>query len=276
MIRKPAVIVILLGLFSCYSSPFRQSTVMEYSNSLDAFEYTGNFSEGLVLHYIKSNPDGSFPAQVDICFPDPLRSESFKIYPGSRREGATFLIKAEYDAENFCISNISGNYVRKNGEIGEYAQLAINDGRTATVNLIGTDPYRFELMHTPSFIFNFDLADLNTMFRYIRKDVNNLNIGIIGHLTSMQYVYSGTVEIVLIKDDSDNNQLVYSIGGEGFGSRSGTIIVDRKDRYVREYNIPMSTGSPYAGFLFRLQSVSHMSPEEWREYIIKQTEEALN
>ena len=263
-------------ILSCASSPFESRSYDTITNSLDSFSkenFKGDIT-GLTLHYHKSNMDGTMPSEVYVHYSSNSRSESFKIYPWSEKKKEVYLIIADYDLDNFQVSAISGNFVHSDGELEEYATLKF-DNNEFRYTIKGKEHAPIVPGHTPAYIFNFDLTDFNSMIRYLDPKTKNLDIGIIG-LGNTGFVYSGKVRIERDLQNGTDDSLVFTMGGEAFNDRAGTMTIDGKNGYVTEYALPMPTTVPYKTFTFVLSDVSYMNETEWRALVVQKTAEILN
>ncbi|MBN1646469.1 MAG: hypothetical protein JW874_00430 [Spirochaetales bacterium] len=272
-----AVVLFVFLIFpSCSGSAFRSRNFEEITSSLSSFSLENNPRDitGLVLHYQKSNLDGSMLSEISIYYPYADKSETFKIYPWSREKKQVYLIAGEYDLENFSLTRLTAYYIRNNGDREEYASMVLENGNNFYTIISGKKSEALKVGHTPSFNFNFDLADLNTMFRYINSDVRNIDFGIIG-LASKGFVYSGIMQLELDEEKSDGQFLVYNAGGEALNNETGTVIADRTEKVIQEFCLPLPTSAPYKSFRLLLKGSGYMTASQWKDYITEKTKTIL-
>ena len=247
------------------------------TSSVNAFSYEpAKIEPGTVYHYVKSNIDGSKPADVTIFVSSDEHLEVFKIYPGSN---ATFYVTADMDWEVFSPKALDGYEIYKDGsrKLIMHAELSKEKNEYTYNN--GKDQYSVPIGHFPMHNYNFDLTSLNFTFRQLTNPKSDFSVGI--HYPAfdlvhfVKFVYTGQVNIKYLSDEIRNMVTCrkYEIGGEGFANKTGTVWVNKDKGYIEDIEIPLADNPSWNSFKLKLTSVEVMSQDAWNSYIITQSKE---
>ena len=217
-----------------------------------------------LYHYIKSNQDGSNSADVWIYYPEAFKSESFKIY---KQSGSNLdLVCSEYD-DNFQSSKLTAYFIDKNANLYVNAE-AVMENEIVHLNYRGklTDDVYNGII--PSYNINFDLADMISMFPYLKNKQTDFSFGLnnvyfpnrFSYIKLMLGVekkiemYVGKVVCYYKGEELHNNFecYVYDLVVDGYEYLDGKIYVDVNDYSVVEINTK-NVGNPgFNSFKFEL------------------------
>ena len=120
---------------------------------------------GRVVHYVKSNLDGSKPALVSVYFASPTRIE---VYKSEKDVDDAADVHAELDYTMFSPRMLDAGVIFDDGTREHRAKLEF-DGKTVTATIGGATaslPAPFTPLHT----YNFDLMGLSAMLPHLRDD----------------------------------------------------------------------------------------------------------
>jgi hypothetical protein len=230
---------------------------------------------GTVLHYVKTNIDGTRPEYVSqfIAAGDVL--ESFKFHPKSPPAG---LVIAEMDWHAFSAKSLKSWRVLGKGERRLFGTLMFDAaaGR-AEVSLpsVRSAVESFDFKQLPIHLYNFDFGSLNFAFPHLVNPKVNFVVGVAdptfkeaGPLVE----YKGEVTISYLKDERRNNIPVrkYRIDGAGLQNRGGFIWVNKQRGWIEDMEIDLPDNPDWTSFKFKLLRVEKMSRVEWEKFIEEQ------
>ena len=227
---------------------------------------------GTVLHYVKTNIDGTRPEQVSqfVAASDVL--ESFKFHPKSPPAG---FVVAEMDWQSFSAKTLKSWRVLSKDERKLFGTIMF-DGTTrrAEVSLpsIRSEPESFVFKHVPVHLYNFDFGTLNFAFPYLVKPADSFVIGVADPTfqeTGALVEYKGEVTIAYLSDEQRNNVSTrkYRIDGAGLINRGGFIWVNKKHGWIEDMEIALPDNPDWTSFKFKLLRVEKMSRAQWNEFI---------
>ena len=264
------------------SLPYKESVEIKEKRDLRHFFNPSviNDRSGYVYHYIKSNQDDSFAADVWIYYPDKTHSESFKIYPVSKLQGFLDCICASYDLENYQISEIQAKMVKKNGKI-ENGILGIYKPYKRNIKM-GKKEFANEFDIIPTFDINFDLTDMNSMLPYLidaRKDFSFglTNVNKASLLAGPQFLYLGELKCSYLQDETykDKDCSVFSMSLENFEELDGKLYVENGTNDLVEINTQLSGNPFYQSFKLTLLDKKQITIDEWISFMKEKAKEEL-
>ena len=227
---------------------------------------------GTVLHYVKTNIDGTHPEQVSqfVAANDVL--ESFKFHPKSPPAG---FVVAEMDWQTFSAKSLKSWRVLSKDERRLFGTILFDGAkRRAEVSLpsIRSEPESFVFKHVPVHLYNFDFGTLNFAFPHLVKPTQSFIIGVADPTfqeNGALVEYKGEVTITYLSDDQRNNVATrkYRIDGEGLKNRGGFIWVNKKHGWIEDMEIALPDNPDWTSFKFKLLRVERMSRAQWSDFI---------
>lgn len=236
------------------------------------FDAKRNFAAGTVLHYVKTNIDGSYPEYVSQFIAAPDVMESFKFHPKGSRAG---LVVAEMDWQTFSARSLKSWQVFANNERKLFGTILFdNAARRAEVSIpaVKKEPEFVALKMFPVHLYNFDFGSLNFAFPHLRKPKSDFRIGVTdptfkpdGALVE----YKGEVTVAYVSDETRNNRDArkYKIDGAGLKNRGGFIWVNKKTGWIEDMEIALPDNPDWTSFKFKLLKTEKMSREQWESFI---------
>lgn len=240
-----------------------------------SFEAKKNFPVGTVLHYVKTNIDGTYPENVSQYIAAPFRMESFKFHPKGTRAG---LVIAEMDWQNFSAKSLQSWQVFASGERKLFATILF-DGATGkaevSIPTLKKEPEFVELKYFPVHLYNFDFGSLNFAFPHLLKPKKDFRIGVTDPTFKQDGAlveYKGEVTISFVAEEKRNNAAVrkYKIDGVGLQNRGGFIWVNKKHGWIEDMEIQLPDNPDWTSFKFKLIKAEKMSRDEWEKFIAAQ------
>lgn len=230
---------------------------------------------GTVLHYVKTNIDGTRPEYVSqfVAAADVL--ESFKFHPKSPPAG---LVIAEMDWKFFAAKSLKSWRVLSRDERKLFGTLTFDAaaGR-AEVSLpsVRSATESFDFKQVPVHLYNFDFGSLNFAFSHLARPEGSFRIGVADPTfkgTGPLVEYKGDVTVTYLKSERRNNVPVrkYRIDGVGLQNRGGFIWVNSRRGWIEDMEIELPDNPDWTSFKFKLLRVERMSRSEWEKFINEQ------
>ena len=218
---------------------------------------------GRVVHYVKSNLDGSKPALVSLYVADRDRIEVYKSEKGLT-DSADVL--AHLDWARFSADHLDAGVITADGRREPRAKLDVQDSEL-TVR-IGSAEQKLAVDTFPLHVYNFDLMSLNVMLPHLDHPERSFRIAFIeptfgrkrevmelrGFATAR---YSGRERV--------NGALTrrYSLAGAGM---NGTMWVNMKDGLIQRFESPVPNNPGWTSLRLDRRDSQRMTPEKWRRY----------
>ena len=126
---------------------------------------------GTVLHYLKTNIDGSKPEHVSQYIASADVMESFKFHP---KESPAGYVVAEMDWRTFSAKTLRSSQAFPKGELKLFGTIEFDgQARRGTVSIprLRSDADIFTFSQLPVHLYNFDLGTLNFSFPHLQKNL---------------------------------------------------------------------------------------------------------
>lgn len=218
---------------------------------------------GQVLHFNKSQRDGSNPTQISVFVAAQGRVEALKWDRGG--DEAT-LVTAWMDWSRFSVRRFEAFHLSRDAAPVLRATLDVSGDRLS----MSLMPTPLTLHHWPWHSFDFDFTSLNLVLPHLTDPRSGLTFW------RTDFVYSdppavaelGEVRMRFEADESRNGRAVrrYSIGGAGLGDTTGIWWADRRTGLLVEYEIPVGDEPGYADVRLEATGSQRMSAAEWEEF----------
>lgn len=238
--------------------------------SIDQFSYRPALIDiGTIYHYIKSNIDGSYPAQIFIYVRERDQLDVLKF---EQHGMDAALVQAHIDWQTFSADQLASWVLTADGQ--RRAQASLNSSfadKTFTISWQGRSDV-IQVGHYPVHIYNFDLIGFNYILRHWQNPEGEVTIGILqpnfdpNPETMMKY--EGTIIIQYQGNEERNLQPCrkYTIGGEGLKGCTGVMWVHREKGYMEDIEIPIADNPDWDTFKFKLVSSASMSLQQWEDF----------
>lgn len=246
-------------------------------NDTAKFRYRdkNGFARGTVLHYVKTNLDGTKPEYVSQYFPSKDRMESFKFHP---KEFPAGLVIAEMDWQTFSAKTLTSWRILAKDRRQLFGTILFNAvTRKAEVSLpsIKSETEFVELKHFPVHLYNFDFGSLNFAFPHLIKPKTGFVIGVADPTFRQEGAlveYKGEVTISYAGEENRNDVPArkYKIDGPGLQNRGGFIWVNKKQNWIEDMKIALPDNPDWTSFKFKLLKTEKMNRDEWEKFIAAQ------
>lgn len=231
---------------------------------------------GRVLHYTKSNRDGSHPIEVRVRVEGPSTLDVVKVEQGGRNLAR---VQAEMDWTTFTVKAMKSWNRLESGEPNLQAQVLLDPLRhtyTAAFNGV-TAPAR--VGHYPLVVYNFDFIGANVIWPFLRDPEKGVELGVadpdFAYMQSQikgpglhpgAFPYRGTVTFRYVGEATHRNVPCrkYLVAGSAFQGREGTLLVNKAEGYWESFEHPQADNPAWTDFKFELNAVTQMTPEAWK------------
>ena len=234
-----------------------------------------NFPVGTVLHYVKTNIDGTKPERVSQFIAAENKMESFKFHPNEPPAG---LVIAEMDWHFFSAKVLKSWRILSKTERTFFGTILFDGAkREAEVSIpaVKTESEFVKLEHFPVHLYNFDFGSLNFAFPHLVKPKKAFTIGVADPTfreNAALVEYKGKVEISYAGEEKRGDVLTrkYKIDCAGLQNRGGFIWVNKKRNWIEDMEIQLPDNPEWTSFKFKLLKTEKMNRAEWEKFIISQ------
>jgi hypothetical protein len=234
-----------------------------------------NLPVGTVLHYLKTNIDGTRPEYVSQFIAARDVMEAFKFHQGEPPAG---LVVAEMDWRTFSARTLKSWRVLSKTERQLFGTITFDArARRAEVSLPavrqGVESFAFRQL--PVHLYNFDFGSLNFAFPHLARPERSFTIGVVDPTFEERgpmVEYKGEVTVSYERDERRNDVATrkYRVDGAGLKNRGGFIWVNKKRGWIEDMEIALPDNPAWTSFKLRLLRVEKMSRAEWDSFMAQQ------
>jgi hypothetical protein len=226
---------------------------------------TAQVPTGTVLHYVKTNLDGTRPEQIVLYVASADSIEVYKYHPASPPAG---LVTARFDWAHGGLVALHSVQRRSATETREVARFDYDPvHRTGTVHMLGeVMPVTFT--HQTFGVYAFELSDLNMLLARTEPSAypRDLMLVDLAYSDPKPNLYErGHVELRPEGEETRAGTAVrrYTLSGPGLGGQTATLWIDRSHGWIQEIESPVSNHPDWSSYRLRLERVETMTPEQW-------------
>jgi hypothetical protein len=221
---------------------------------------------GAVLHYLKTNLDGSHPEHIVQYVAAQDRVEVFKFQGHGTRAA---LVTAFLDWELFSAIRLESRQVFRDSA-PLIATLAYDrTAKDVAVTVFGKSE-RVRIAALPFHVYNFDLGSLNLAFPHVRNPTGTFTVGLADptYAEAPMFRDRGSVEVRYLEDGVRDAQpvRVYRIDGPGLEHRGGTLWVRKEDGLFQDIEIALPDNPSWQSFKLRLEKRETMTAAQWEQF----------
>jgi len=238
------------------------------------FNEKKKIAAGTVLHYVKTNIDGTKPEQVSQYIAGSDTLESFKFHP---KESPAGFVVAQMDWESFSAKSLRSWQIFP-AERKFFGSILFDyKTRKAEVSIpaLKKDSEFVELKYFPVHLYNFDFGSLNFAFPHLAEPKKDFVIGVADPTfqeTGALVEYKGEVTVSYLGEEKRNNVRTrkYKIDGAGLKNRGGFIWVNKKQNWIEDMEIQLPDNPEWTSFKFKLLKTERMNRADWEKFIAAQ------
>ena len=259
------------------------------TSSAHLFEYQPEkIKVGTVYQYVKSNIDGTNPADVSIYVATTQRLEVLKIEQGSSLPA---YVTADFDWDSFSAIRLDSWHILEDGSLRRQLESRLSLEHNTYTAYLGEGVFRVEVGHYPVHNYNFDFISFNFIFRHLSNPEQDFEIGVVepnwdvilspefsptgGAANVLRYKGKALIEYVGNDTHHDVDCRKYRIGGEGMENQIGFFWVNTDNGHFENFEHPHRDNPAWDSFKFDLRSVGDMTTGEWKNFIAVRHKEAL-
>jgi|TARA_Y100000294_G_scaffold177868_1_gene205331 hypothetical protein len=260
-----------------------------FTSSIHLFEYQPEkIKIGTVYHYVKSNIDGTNPADVSIYVASRQRVEVLKIEQGSTLPA---YVTADFDWESFSAVRLDSWHIIEDGSLRRQLESHLSrENNTYTAYLEG-GIFSADVGHYPLHNYNFDFISFNFIFRHLIDPEQKFAIGVVepnwdvilspdfsptGEATDvLRYKGKALIEFLGADTYRDVDCRKYRISGEGMDEQVGFFWANIEHGHFENFEHPHPDNPAWDSFKFDLRSIEYMTLAEWKEFIAARHKEML-
>lgn len=246
-------------------------------NDVKKFQYDAKkaIPAGTVLHYLKTNIDGSKPEYVSQYFSSHEAMESFKFHP--KQEPAALVI-AEMDWQSFSAKSLKSLQVFASGERKLFGTLtfdAAKKGTEVSIPSVRKETEFLSIEHLPWHLYNFDFGSLNFALAHLVNPKKSFTVGVADPTFKTDGAimeYRGEVTLRYVGEEKRNNVATrkYKIDGKGLKNKGGFIWVNKAKNYFEDVEIEFPDNPEWTSFKFKLLKTEKMTRAEWEKFMTSQ------
>jgi hypothetical protein len=222
---------------------------------------------GTVLHYAKSNTDGSRPTRISVYFNDREQIESFK---WDRGQTSATLVQARMDWSRFSVREFRSLRLERGKPPVLKGTLQVSDdGKTIDVSFL--DGKKILVNRWPWHSYDFDFTSLGATLPHMRDpeaDVIFWRTDVVFVGESTDFAELGGVRLHFEEDEMRNDRKLrrYTIGGAGFQHLYGKLWTDASTGLLFEYEIPVGDEPGYKDVRLHLEHTEPMTTDQWAHF----------
>ncbi len=232
-----------------------------------------------VVHYLKSNLDGSKRLVLSAHFAEPLKLEVLKV----EHDGQSLaLVSAVLNPATLTESSMQSFNALESGTPRLQMMLKSDAGSRRLVAHVAKAEMPVAVPHLPAHIYNFDLMGFNATLPHLKDPRSDFEVGIVdpdfeflakrfkpdGGVQEGGFVYKGKATFRFVGEEKKNDVacLKYEVGGPAFGGIKGTLWINAQDRLIERFEHAVPDNPEWQSLrLVRLSSRA-MDAAGWRDF----------
>lgn len=250
------------------------------TDSLSSFQYqAAKAPVNKVVHYVKSNLDGTKRLVLSLHFGAPLQVEALKVEADGRYLA---LVQAQLDPKTLTESSLRSFNRLERGKPALQMTLASDPGQRRLVASVGKAQMPVKVGHLPAHIYNFDLSGLNATLPYLKNPRADFDVGIVdpdfeflrtqfkpdGGVQEGGFVDKGKATFRYLKDEvlDDIPTHRFEVGGPAFGNVKGTLWINAKDLLIERFEHAQPDNPDWKSFKLERISEQKMGKAAWEGF----------
>jgi hypothetical protein len=218
---------------------------------------------GRVVHYVKSNLDGTKPSLVSLYVADRDRIE---VYKSEKDVEDSADVLAHLDWERFSADALDAGVITADGTREARATLHISGAEL--VVKIGETEQKLAVDTFPLHVYNFDLMSLNVMLPHLSYPERSFRVAFAeptfgAKKEVMELRGFATVRFARKERVNEVPTRRYSLAGAGM---NGTLWVNAKDGLLQKFESPVPNNPGWNSLRLERRGEERMTPEQWRQY----------
>lgn len=249
---------------------------------------------GHVVHYGKSNLDGTFAGKVTLYIAAADRIEVLKREPDSND---AVYIRGTWDPARATVAQLDMAHIRKGDrrvavlaaritdqhrfgarELAPALLLTLNKDRESGRKpppFALPDPQVTRLSSQPAHIYGFELLSLNVAMLHLREPEQRFTFNLLGDNPSLGpgsptfIIERGAVEVRYLGSEVLEGRPCrrYVLTGPGLGGTQASLWTDRADGLMRRFESPLPNNRDWQSLRLVWQGSEQMSAARWQQWV---------
>jgi hypothetical protein len=256
------------------------ATSPEPSSSLSDYAFKpARAPVGRVVHYVKSNLDGSKRLVLSMHFSAPLMMEVLKVEADGQYLA---LVQAELDPATLSESRMKSFNGLETGSRRQQMALEPDPRQRRLVAEVANTRMPVTPGHWPAHIYNFDLSGLNATLPHLKDPRRDFEVGLIdpdfqflktgfkpdaGEVAG-GFVYKGKARFRFVRDEVLDEIPChrFEVGGPAFKNVKGTLWINAGDGLIERFEHPLPDNPEWKSFKLSRMSSRPMNDAEWEAF----------
>lgn len=252
----------------------------EPGSSLSDYEFKPERAPvGKVVHYLKSNLDGSKRLVLSLHFSAPLTLEVLKVEADGQYLA---LVRAELDPATLSEARMKSFNQLESGKPREQMAMEPDTARRRLVAQVANTRMPVTPSHWPAHIYNFDFSGLNATLPHLKNPRRSFDIGVIdpdfqflknrfkpdaGELAG-GFVDKGQAHFRYLRDEELDEIPChrFEVGGPAFKNIKGTLWINAKDGLIERFEHALPDNPDWKSFKLSRIGSRPMSDSEWEAF----------
>ncbi|MBH9551431.1 hypothetical protein [Inhella gelatinilytica] len=252
------------------------------TSSLDAYNRQGPAPTQQVVHYVKSNLDGSKRSVLSLYFPAPLEVEVLKAEADGRYLA---LVRARLDPQTLSEAWMrSYNHLERGpGQERLQMQMDAEPGAARRIAQVAGTQMPVTASHLPAHVYNFDLSGLNLTLPLLKNPRADFQVGLVdpdfAFLRQHFKPNAGTLDggfkdkglarFRYVGDETLDDEVAvhrYEVSGPAFGGQTGWLWVNAQDRLIERFEHPVPDNPDWSSFKLQRLSSRPLDAAGWATF----------
>lgn len=252
----------------------------EPGSSLSDYEFKPQRAPvGRVIHYVKSNLDGSKRLVLSMHFSAPLMMEVLKVEEDGQYLA---LVQAELDPATLSEARMKSFNRLESGKPREQMALEADSAQRRLVSQVANTRMPVTPSHWPAHIYNFDFSGLNATLPHLKDPRRDFDIGVIdpdfaflktkfkpdaGEVAG-GFVDKGKARFRFVRDEEIDDIPChrFEVGGPAFKNLKGTLWINAKDGLIERFEHRLPDNPDWKSFKLTRIGSRPMSDAEWESF----------
>ena len=261
-----------------------------FSHSLDDYEFQpARAPSNRVVHYLKSNLDGTRPMVISIYFAAPLKLEVLKVEADGQYLA---LVAAEIDPASMTETLMRSYKQLEQGTPRLQMSLRGEKQARRLVASVAKAELPVEPGHLPAHVYNFDLTGLNATLPHLKNPRRDFEVGIVdpdfqflakqfkpdGGVQQGGMVYKGKARFRYLKDEllDEVPCLRYEVGGPAFQDIKGSLWINARDGLIERFEHALPDNPQWSSFKLSRIGARPMDLAGWDRFKAATVQRAMD
>ncbi|MDM4766578.1 hypothetical protein [Pelomonas sp. SE-A7] len=250
------------------------------TDSLAQFDYQAKKAPvNQVVHYVKSNLDGTKRLVLSLHFGAPLQVEALKVEADGRYLA---LVTARLDPKSLTESWMRSYNRLELGKPNLQMSMDSDPGQRRLVATVAKATLPVKVGHLPAHIYNFDLTGMNATLPFLKNRRADFEVGILdpdfeflrtkfkpdGGVQEGGMVDKGKATFRYLKDEvlDEIPTHRFEVSGPAFGNVAGSLWINAKDGLIERFEHALPDNPDWKSFRLERIASQPMNKAQWEAF----------